>query len=218
MTSEIERSEKRKKPRVRGYVVEEIWVELLQSRVSKMKQTIQGFIQVLRRKCYLGAMLSASILFPWALGILKKGGVVHVVLLVVVVVRDTAGRLSMRQQLDAAEMALASPSTARRSSRATSTSRPYHKPATTPSRTLIPSSHPPHTQNATMDSLVAQYSRPADADEGPSEQEQLELYSGTPELSLKFALPPVAQVYYMYYCIQCNTALTPHSQHHGCAQ
>jgi 20S proteasome subunit beta 5 len=43
-----------------------------------------------------------------------------------------------------------------------------------------------------MDSLVAQYSRPADADEGPSEQE--ELYSGTPELSLKFALPPVAQV------------------------
>jgi 20S proteasome subunit beta 5 len=45
-----------------------------------------------------------------------------------------------------------------------------------------------------MDSLVAQYSRPADAEEGPSEQEQLELYSGTPELSLKFALPPVAQV------------------------
>jgi hypothetical protein len=130
MTSEIERSEKRKKPRVRGYVVEEIWVELLQSRVSKMKQTIQGFIQVLRRKCYLGAMLSASILFPWALGILKKGGVVHVVLLVVVVVRDTAGRLSMRQQLDAAEMALASPSTARRSSRATSTSRPYSHPYT----------------------------------------------------------------------------------------
>jgi 20S proteasome subunit beta 5 len=45
-----------------------------------------------------------------------------------------------------------------------------------------------------MDSLVAQYSRPVDAEEGPSEQDQLELYSGTPELSLKFALPPVAQV------------------------
>jgi 20S proteasome subunit beta 5 len=45
-----------------------------------------------------------------------------------------------------------------------------------------------------MDSLVAQYSRPADAEEGPSAEEQLELYSGTPELSLKFALPPVAQV------------------------
>jgi len=46
-----------------------------------------------------------------------------------------------------------------------------------------------------MDSLVAQYSRPVDAEEGPSEQDQLELYSGTPELSLKFALPPVAQVH-----------------------
>jgi 20S proteasome subunit beta 5 len=45
-----------------------------------------------------------------------------------------------------------------------------------------------------MDSLVAQYGRPADAEEGPSAEEQLELYSGTPELSLKFALPPVAQV------------------------
>lgn len=45
-----------------------------------------------------------------------------------------------------------------------------------------------------MDSLVAQYSRPVDADEGQTEQQQLELYSGAPELSLKFALPPVAQV------------------------
>lgn len=42
---------------------------------------------------------------------------------------------------------------------------------------------------------MAQYSRPVDADEGPSQEEQLELYSGTPELSLKFALPPVAQVH-----------------------
>lgn len=45
---------------------------------------------------------------------------------------------------------------------------------------------------------MAQYSRSADAEEAQSEQEQLELYSGTPELSLKFALPPVAQV-----CRQC---------------
>lgn len=45
-----------------------------------------------------------------------------------------------------------------------------------------------------MDSLVAQYSRPAHSDEGPAADEQLELYSGAPELSLKFALPPVAQV------------------------
>jgi hypothetical protein len=41
---------------------------------------------------------------------------------------------------------------------------------------------------------VAQYSRPVDADEGQTEQQQLELYSGAPDLSLKFALPPVAQV------------------------
>lgn len=46
-----------------------------------------------------------------------------------------------------------------------------------------------------MDSLVAQYSRPIDAEEGQTEQQQLELYSGAPELSLKFALPPVAQVH-----------------------
>lgn len=46
----------------------------------------------------------------------------------------------------------------------------------------------------TMDSLVAQYSRPIDAEEGQTEEQQLELYSGAPEMSLKFALPPVAQV------------------------
>ena len=49
-----------------------------------------------------------------------------------------------------------------------------------------------------MDSLVSQYSRPAYTEEGPSEEEQLQLYSGTPELSLKFALPPVAQVRYSF--------------------
>ena len=45
-----------------------------------------------------------------------------------------------------------------------------------------------------MDSLVSQYSQPAHMEEGQSQDEQLELYSGNPELSLKFALPPVAQV------------------------
>lgn len=44
-----------------------------------------------------------------------------------------------------------------------------------------------------MDSLVAQYSQPAYSEEGQSHEEQLELYQATPELSLKFALPPVAQ-------------------------
>lgn len=45
-----------------------------------------------------------------------------------------------------------------------------------------------------MDSLVAQYTRPAFADEGQMHEEQQELAQAAPELSLKFALPPVAQV------------------------
>ena len=45
-----------------------------------------------------------------------------------------------------------------------------------------------------MDALVAQYSRPAFANEGYSEEEQQELSQATPPLSLKFALPPVARV------------------------
>ena len=45
-----------------------------------------------------------------------------------------------------------------------------------------------------MDSLVAQYTRPAFTEEGQSHEEQQELMQATPELSLKFALPPVAQV------------------------
>lgn len=46
-----------------------------------------------------------------------------------------------------------------------------------------------------MDSLVAQYSRPAFKDEGYQEQDQLELVDCMPTaIDLKFALPPVAQV------------------------
>lgn len=49
-----------------------------------------------------------------------------------------------------------------------------------------------------MDSLVAQYSRPAYADEGQSQDEMAELQALTlgsaPDLSLKFAVPPIAQV------------------------
>lgn len=45
-----------------------------------------------------------------------------------------------------------------------------------------------------MDSLVAQYSRPAFKDEGYSEQDQLDLTNAMPTaIDLKFALPPVAQ-------------------------
>lgn len=46
-----------------------------------------------------------------------------------------------------------------------------------------------------MDTLVARYSRPAyEQNELLSEQEQQELVDGTPALSLKFAMPPVAHV------------------------
>ncbi|THW61560.1 proteasome-domain-containing protein [Aureobasidium pullulans] len=52
-----------------------------------------------------------------------------------------------------------------------------------------------HTQaQDKMDSLVAQYSRPAFKDEGYQEQDQLELVDAMPTaIDLKFALPPVAQ-------------------------
>ncbi|KAL9014383.1 MAG: hypothetical protein Q9173_000960 [Seirophora scorigena] len=43
-----------------------------------------------------------------------------------------------------------------------------------------------------MNSLVAQYSRPAFRNEGYSEQEQDELSQTTPPLSLRFAMPPLA--------------------------
>ncbi|KAJ9648812.1 Proteasome subunit beta type-5 [Coniosporium tulheliwenetii] len=44
-----------------------------------------------------------------------------------------------------------------------------------------------------MDTLVAQYSRPSGEQEGYSQDEQQELLQLTPPLSLKFALPPIAQ-------------------------
>ncbi|KAI9775147.1 MAG: Proteasome subunit beta type-5 [Geoglossum umbratile] len=44
-----------------------------------------------------------------------------------------------------------------------------------------------------MDTLVAQYSRPLFENEGPSQEEQFELVQALPPLSLKFALPPIAQ-------------------------
>ena len=45
-----------------------------------------------------------------------------------------------------------------------------------------------------MDTLVAQYSRPAYQEEGYNEEEQLDLIDPSPALGLKFALPPSAQV------------------------
>lgn len=45
-----------------------------------------------------------------------------------------------------------------------------------------------------MNSLVAQYSRPAYQNEGYSEHEQDEISQITPPLSLRFAMPPLANV------------------------
>jgi len=45
-----------------------------------------------------------------------------------------------------------------------------------------------------MDILVAQYRKPMFEKENYSQDGQLELYQPLPSLSLKFAMPPVAQV------------------------
>lgn len=65
---------------------------------------------------------------------------------------------------------------------------------------------------------MAQYSRPIDADEGQTEQQQLELYSGAPELSLKFALPPVAQVRRRLPFTYAQPLTYMHRPNHGSAQ
>jgi hypothetical protein len=71
---------------------------------------------------------------------------------------------------------------------------PHRQPTPSASHPTTSSLHTRTHILANMDSLVAQYSRPAFAEEGQTEEEQLELYGSTPGLSLKFALPPVAQV------------------------
>lgn len=45
-----------------------------------------------------------------------------------------------------------------------------------------------------MDTLVAQYSRPAFEEEGYSHADQHQLSQVTPSLSLNFTLPPLANV------------------------
>jgi hypothetical protein len=69
-----------------------------------------------------------------------------------------------------------------------------------------------------MDALVAQYSRPAFEDEGYSQDEQQQLSEVTPSLSLKFALPPIAQVRRSMPQSKLKVILTlhPSSPHHGC--
>ena len=48
--------------------------------------------------------------------------------------------------------------------------------------------------SSNMDTLVARYTRPSYENEGYSEQDYQELSESIPSLSLKFALPPIAQV------------------------
>lgn len=98
--------------------------------------------------------------------------------------------------------------------------RPHHRPFAQPTR--LPPSQPHHhptpggffsfvsipssirrvhfqkaktTADVTMDTLVAKYSRPAYAqNEGFTEQDEMDFADGVPGPSLKFAMPPVAQV------------------------
>ena len=51
-----------------------------------------------------------------------------------------------------------------------------------------------YSEQITMDSLVATYSRPAFEDEAYSSEEREELTQITPSLSLNFALPPIRNV------------------------
>jgi 20S proteasome subunit beta 5 len=59
-----------------------------------------------------------------------------------------------------------------------------------------------------MDTLVARYSRPMFSNEGyaKEQQEELEAVQEVPALSLKFAMPPVAQV---RLHLSCPAALPP---------
>ena len=50
-----------------------------------------------------------------------------------------------------------------------------------------------------MDTLVARYSAPPSLDQPLDQDEQQELMQTAPPLSLKFALPPIAQVSLDYY-------------------
>ena len=86
-----------------------------------------------------------------------------------------------------------------------------------PDQSLPEKHRRPAVSVAAMDSLVAQYSRPVDADEGQTEQQQLELYSGAPDLSLKFALPPVAQVRPSLQQRQTHWLMHRPRHNHGCA-
>jgi hypothetical protein len=53
------------------------------------------------------------------------------------------------------------------------------------------------SQHFTMDTLVAQYSKPMFEKENYNQDDQVDLYNPSPSLSLRFAMPPIAQVSYL---------------------
>ena len=55
-----------------------------------------------------------------------------------------------------------------------------------------------------MDTLVAQYSKPMFEKENYNQDDQVDLYNPAPSLSLRFAMPPIAQV----SCCQSSKALS----------
>jgi hypothetical protein len=54
--------------------------------------------------------------------------------------------------------------------------------------------HNTHSQPFKMDTLVATYSKPMFEKENYSQDDQVDFYNPAPSLSLKFAMPPIAQV------------------------
>lgn len=58
-----------------------------------------------------------------------------------------------------------------------------------------------------MDTLVSRYARPMFENEGYSQNDQQDLYESVPSLSLKFAMPPVAQVCIRDCSPSCSAAL-----------
>jgi hypothetical protein len=86
-------------------------------------------------------------------------------------------------------------------------SNPTHVSITT---IFFPSNAP--SKRIKMDTLVARYSQPLFEQEY-SQDDQMELYQPTPSLSLKFAMPPVAQVSCFYSTLDLSFILKGPSNH-----
>lgn len=69
-----------------------------------------------------------------------------------------------------------------------------------------------------MNALVSQYTRPQFENEALDEDEDNQLVSQSNPLSLKFALPPIAQVRYSTHYDMYSTDKQHSSPHHGSGQ